>query len=865
MTAEKLMPHHHQSKRPQRSRRRNRSGVTLLFVVSMIVLFLLMGTTFVLVANDFFRASKKRSVKHVFSNDSQSLVERAFYDLLRGPELSDPNSPLRGHSLLADMYGYGFTATVASAAADSSGHFISLQLGSDTTRIIDRAGFTIEPIDGLLSGQVISVTSGRAKGLSGRIVDHQVVRQAGGTTHRLIVLPTKLDRGFDLTNSSGIAGASVVVNGRPFTGSGAGHYDPFTPRGVAALSNAALAPNQSGRTLNQLIGNSGTANSYFSISTSANGAAQPNSAGPNESYDTFDYQNMFLAGLRSDGTVVAPSFHRGGLANSPRGDFRAITVGGPAGDGVRVDNNNDGKPEGIWIDGGIPIQVRSDGTRVKPLVSYTVVDMGSKLNVNAHGSPLREIDDQFEPFPLLNSGLGSLGQGLGPPEINLSKLIPNVLVKNDSGEDVLVNPIMHGSGSLPGRYGTDRQPGEAGVRDGWSSYKLFGYPNAPFQQAVPGTVGGLFSTAMDIHGRFSFGYPDIFDIADLQPITPIGMPIANVSVSTLANEIVDSPYEMTFAGLALGGPGDNGFDSPFEPAEFEAVLRRGDPDSNLLPRRLLELGGFASGTAANSITTDSFEVPTTFESLPESLYRILNTVDAATNQGIPTATPNRAQRIASELKTLLPPEVFRGLPMNVNREFGDGVDNNQNGITDEIGEVDQITHPAGEQVVFDHDNDGVVGGGDSDSHLARVNFARHLYIVTLLATERIDRDGNGQVTTADWYDFNDDGTTDQDDFIDYRRVIAQWAINVVDFRDPDSIMTAFEADLNPFNGWDVDGDTPYRGNDFGGNAGERFTSGVLGCRAAGLADLRNAGDSRSANSGSDDRSGGGWRRRDTNR
>ena len=42
--------------------------------------------------------------------------------------------------------------------------------------------------------------------------------------------------------------------------------------------------------------------------------------------------------------------------------------------------------------------------------------------------------------------------------------------------------------------------------------------------------------------------------------------------------------------------------------------------------------------------------------------------------------------------------------------------------------------------------------------------------------------------------------------------IAQWAINAVDFRDADSIMTPFEFDIDPFtnvsgnpNGWDVDG------------------------------------------------------------
>ena len=35
--------------------------------------------------------------------------------------------------------------------------------------------------------------------------------------------------------------------------------------------------------------------------------------------------------------------------------------------------------------------------------------------------------------------------------------------------------------------------------------------------------------------------------------------------------------------------------------------------------------------------------------------------------------------------------------------------------------------------------------------------------------------------------------------------IAQWAINVVDFRDADSIMTPFEYDANPYNGWITDG------------------------------------------------------------
>ena len=33
------------------------------------------------------------------------------------------------------------------------------------------------------------------------------------------------------------------------------------------------------------------------------------------------------------------------------------------------------------------------------------------------------------------------------------------------------------------------------------------------------------------------------------------------------------------------------------------------------------------------------------------------------------------------------------------------------------------------------------------------------------------------------------------------RTIAQWAINCVDMRDPDVIMTPFEYDENPWDGW----------------------------------------------------------------
>ena len=56
-------------------------------------------------------------------------------------------------------------------------------------------------------------------------------------------------------------------------------------------------------------------------------------------------------------------------------------------------------------------------------------------------------------------------------------------------------------------------------------------------------------------------------------------------------------------------------------------------------------------------------------------------------------------------------------------------------------------------------------------------------------------------------DFDGDGLDIDNDNLDPKdsQILAQWSINVVDFRDPDAMMTPFEYDENPFNGWECDG------------------------------------------------------------
>src|SRR5690606_14400093 len=90
----------------------------------------------------------------------------------------------------------------------------------------------------------------------------------------------------------------------------------------------------------------------------------------------------------------------------------------------------------------------------------------------------------------------------------------------------------------------------------------------------------------------------------------------------------------------------------------------------------------------------------------------------------------------------------------------------------------------------DGQQDGATGA-TNDRAYARHLLARHLYCMAMALK------GNGynppKATGATM--------TSQET----ARLLAQWAVNVVDFRDTDGIMTGFEYDTNPWDGWTVDG------------------------------------------------------------
>jgi hypothetical protein len=528
-----------------------------------------------------------------------------------------------------------------------------------------------------------------------------------------------------------------------------------------------------------------------------------------------------------------------------------------------VDNDGDGIAESIWVDVGFPVRTLPDGRAVKPLAAIHCIDLDSRLNVNAHGS-IAHVDnyhlsgtaqtDYATLIPPVCFG-GSMpglarGQGYGPAEISLyplyttsptapASVLPGYanLLAARYGEpnDDLFDLGRHAMSFTMYPYTTDPaatgptsgqklapRAGITGWNDPLSDLRFSEYANAaatPSAFGSPHNLGGRGFAALDVRGT---------------PMTPY---MGNVP------EIEDEAYELdlsrraarasatsavTPAALGIGNAATpNPHDSPFTVGELERVLRMYDLDAGELPDRLrviLETGATLP-EVRSMITTDSFDLPSPNVLATRAQRLAAGAANPLIAQNIsdmlrlrlidgmsltPPLTAAQEQQINNHIKRLLPWELAAGQRMDINRPFGNGRDDDADGVVDEADEFlipttywDSTRYPSPQFDDFgtaptkanngiDMDGDGN-GFGPVDKALARQLYARHLYVLMMLLTDPlvgIDFDQNGTV---------DAGETE--------RGLAQWAINVVDFRDRDSIMTPFEFSVNPFaNGWTADGD-----------------------------------------------------------
>lgn len=793
----------------RQSHRQSRRGIVILIVLSLLVLFIVLAVTFAIVAGQYRRAADAQGKQELLGSDPRQPADQTLYAIVR--DTNQMTSPLRGHSLLRDMYGASFRGSVSGSVTTGAGGQLVLFGATSAT--------TLSSFDGHYNGCVLTFLDGPAKGLSTRVVGYI----AAGPT--LSVMAPASDAGSPVVPS---IGNTFAINLHPFSGTGFG-FSSYGSATIPQLSLEALKPNRVGET-------SASMNTLFLA------------GGANEDYDAADYQNMALAAVMSAGII--PSYHRPALirywmqqapaswgqptnpstvpadwtsstpsfhqfrqrlifrpmpwdhpyvVNSWPGfsgsnpaldpavhsaqDITNALLNGP----WDVDNDGDGVTDSVWIDPGFPIQTAGDGRAYKTLVAVLCEDLDGRLNLNAHGSyshlaslkpagPAQPAGSNYAaPTPVqLASALSDTlprGQGYGPPEINLLSLIG---IANCAEYQAL----------LQNRYGQangDNFPGMPSVFDPLARWKFFEYPMNYFTS----TTATAFFNPPDLRGEFSYG------------LDHRGQPLYERSAG--ADLRLDSPYEMNLVQ-------PNASDKAFTLYELERILRYNDVDAATLPPRLSNLLTVLrnSAIARNAVTTHSFDLPV-----------------AAVHQYAPPTVGSRsvvemlgnrlvaggvlATNVNAQIKLMLAPELTQGLKFNVNRAFGNGQDDNANGVVDEhaamVAPVSGVAPGIVNEsflaetvngVSFDPDGNGVVTAADANGYKARYNFARQLYVLAMLLTDPgVDLDPTGSEATP---------------ALRTARVLAQWAINVVDFRDADSIMTPFEYDANPFNGWDVNGD-----------------------------------------------------------
>lgn len=840
-----------------RNKNAKRSGLTLVFVITLIVLFTLAGTAFLVVATNYQKTARKSARAKIYYQNPVQVHDRAARMLLTGS--LDRDVTIAPHSLLADVYNpaEGFkgsiflqlpsTPTVVTTnIPDSGNNFFTIlvknpvNLGAQLNDSSQAKVLLTAP--GAYVGCNLTFTSGPARNFTGRIIGYDVLGQedvdgdsVNDNCYRFIVaIEANAGAASSFPPTVPVAlfnNATVLVNGRPFSGTGAG----FQGVGLNLLMDA-LKPNRT-RNPNAL--------NYFR-------------GGINEDYDVADYQNMYLAALLQDNVgnlKVSPSFLNPALlnylnnidpavnpqANNPldgmltpfhiEGDVANSTAtaafpglqfqagvksnGAPAlrtndsatlPSNVRlqqaiwpVDNDGDGVGDSVWVDIGLPVQTAPDGTKYKVLVSYLVLDMDGRLNLNAHSS-LWHSDNAFQNnltfqnvpgwddatmTPALKSSVNFTfrGSGFGPGEINLRHLFSNTQHQR----------------LIQGRNGPDNYPGIAdGVTwptmDIWSSVQHFQHP-LNYQNSRSLLHGDLsaFGSPPDIHGRFNV------------LVSQEGNPMRELPGAV--SDMGDHPYQIDLISRATVGA-NTGVDTPYRAEELEPLLRPFDKDNQAGGDRLInvlnEVNRSQYLNLGRLVTTDSFDVPApamsaygdvNFAAVQPTAFTNLVFVrvggNSALYQQLAAFNPNTGYVISLDLAS--------GEKFDLNRPFGNGRDDNNNGLVDEASPDPNLSESAlAEQTLagmsIDHDNDGVIGAGtDGDAWRAREYYARQLYMTAMLL---VGPGGGGNPRAS--FDADGDGNRTEDEVA---LELAQWAINVVDFRDQDSIMTRFEADLNPFNGW----------------------------------------------------------------
>lgn len=751
----------------------HRRGVLLLVVLSLLTLFMMLGTTYMVVtarakatARAFARAATAQQSAR--EGAGRQLVDDAFRILARGTTNVNckEKSLVRGDDLLGDRYGrtlpgINIRGQYARIAANGVSDLEGGPNGGQATGLISlslEAPLKVAPAS--VSGRIVTLT------FPGLCRSRRILRATGpsiAATDQLVIAAVSPIDGSEITAAEinrGIAAdpaaIHLVINGRELVGDlanaptlnappyGDTHeaYDGFgdVPNRAGTMTDPYLA---------SLVGTDIGDNPFDVYAATPDTSIQPK----------VRVQKMSFFSVEDD-------------PQNPVND-------------PEIDNDADGVLDSKWIDVGFPVMRAEDGTPFRAQAAYLVLDLDSRLSLNAHG-------DRFQVETLLERAAGNtarwpqqgsslptgltpeqlsdlaVGSGYGPAEVRLWDLFsqrPGFLpdftgADNAAGMEqarrglgLLFGSDQEEAGTLPnqkrpplgisdlnGRFGYDAgnvvPPGDAGD-DPLSM--IVDQGRHPHQAAVasafyPRTIhdswrAGVsvaelendpdrYNSPSDLRGRIKLIVDDEAPgdgiVSQLRYVKPNG---------DWEGDTTDDLYEVRLARPSA-------YDNIFLPDELERVLRIYDWDASQLPVRLAGLLGPDAERLRFLLTTDSWDTT----AIVGDTWRQIETVLTDANTGFDPAV----------LGDLLAPETLTGRRLDLNR---------QTALSD--------------------------GSGPARAE----RFCRNLYVLMWTLIK--------------------DPTSPTPPTPEACQAIAQWAVNVLDFRDPDSTMTSFYYDEDPRDGWNL--------------------------------------------------------------
>ena len=251
-------------KNSRASRQTPRRGILLLVVLTMLTLFLLIGTTYLVSANYFRKANKSFAAAtqaEYLSVDQGTLLDEALRQLIR--DTDNESSSLRYHSLLRDMYGndgvkigpndgtdfqlvnrqslafayeneLGNDGTVDSDSLDTAmentgNQFFWIAAIVDLGKI-DTPFPSLNEKDHYYNGRVLTVLDGDLAGTSARIIDYDYFVGINSSNGFALAVFTLLPLNAEqqvfsraLTDNNVVGPShSIIINGQPYNGTGVG-------------------------------------------------------------------------------------------------------------------------------------------------------------------------------------------------------------------------------------------------------------------------------------------------------------------------------------------------------------------------------------------------------------------------------------------------------------------------------------------------------------------------------------------------------------------------------------------------------------------------------------------------------------------